>query len=97
MSCEVNCWYMCLLKVTWSWLCGDMFVHWCNLCDTNINVSNAIKLSHFEVKDLCETKCDALSIIENVLIYINHILNAIKWDSVSQSEYARIIESTMFW
>ena len=55
-----------------------MFVCWCNLCDTNINVSNAIKLSHFEVKYLCETKCDARSIIENVFIYVNHTLNTIK-------------------
>ena len=63
MSWEVNYWYMCLLKVVWSWLRDYMLVCWCNLCDTNINISNAIKLSHFEVKDLCETKCYALSII----------------------------------
>ena len=103
------------------WFCEYMFVCWCNLYDTNINVSNVIKLSHFEVKDSCETKCDALSNIVKVLIYVNHTLNAIKeiwyfnnalvrtsydasmsleknkWDSVSQCEYAKIIESTMFW
>ena len=54
MSWEVNCWDMWLLKVVWSWLCDYTFGCWCNLCDTNINVSNAIKLSHFEVKDFCE-------------------------------------------
>ena len=38
---------MCLLKVVWYLMCDYI--------DTNINVNNAIKLSHFEVKDLSET------------------------------------------
>ena len=50
--------------------------------DTNINVSNAIKLfrfSHFKMKHLCETKVMHLtSIIENVLVYVNHTFNTIK-------------------
>ena len=35
-----------------------------DLCDTNINVSNAIKLSHLVVmKDLCETKIMSLVLL----------------------------------
>ena len=84
-----------------------------SIFEININVCNAIKLSNFEVKNLCETTVMHLSIIENILIYVNHTLNAIteiwqfngdlvrtpydasmsikenKWDSISQSEYAR--------
>ena len=85
-----------------------------------ITLGNAIKLSHFDqVKIYVRLMCDALKYIENVFIYVNHILSTIKgtwqfngalvrtpydasmslnknkWGSVSQFEYARIIESIL--
>ena len=63
---EVDCVIICL------------YIDVNDLCDTNINVINAIKLSHFEVKILCDTNVMCLSIIENILIYVNHTLNTVK-------------------